>query len=332
MTASGGRAIDRPTVRRRLKYAFRVSLFFVAAIALLIVLRPTDLSWWLVRLPGLVALLAAAAAIVIQPSPRSGRWHHWLGWSAGAATLLHILLVAGLHPKFWDWLAASVPLEIVFGILAALAQALTFFVQRPRFLRQRIGLTPALQLHRPAGFAVVLAAAAHVALIAGTPTWIVVLACLAGTALFVGILANRREAAIVAVIALSVACAVFVAIAPMAEARLAGLRRSPIDSAGFLHASHSKVTCVTCHHNFLDDTGKENCLNCHKRVSLSEPMRIDRMFHAFCGECHRDERTAGHKTGPIDDCSGCHAGWSMFAPAPAGKTAVDGLPRATSFD
>jgi len=134
---------------------------------------------------------------------------------------------------------------------------LTFFVQRPRYMRQRIGLTTALQLHRPAGFVVVLAAAAHIALIAGTPRWIVLLACLAGVALFAGTLANRRETAIVFMaVSLAAACVAIVYIAPVAQARLAGLRSSPIDSAGFLHASHGTVTCVTCHHNFLDDTGK----------------------------------------------------------------------------
>ena len=38
----------------------------------------------------------------------------------------------------------------------------------------------------------------------------------------------------------------------------------------------------------------------------SETLRIDRMFHAFCTDCHRRERAAGSKSGPIDHCTGCH--------------------------
>ena len=97
------------------------------------------------------------------------------------------------------------------------------------------------------------------------------------------------------------------AFGPIASARLASMRSSPVDHAGFLHVDHGGISCTTCHHNFIDRTGKENCINCHKRLSTAETMRVDRMFHAFCGECHRQDRLASRETGPADHCSGCHA-------------------------
>ncbi|MGE0280809.1 MAG: cytochrome c3 family protein [Rhizobiaceae bacterium] len=259
-------------------------------------------------MPGLVALALAAAAISIQPSPRTRRRHHWLGWLAIGAVVLHVVVVTGLHAKFWDWLAPYLPPEIAFGILAALALLSTLALQRSKRLRSYFGPVAMLRLHRPVGYIALGGAAAHVALIAGTPIYIVLLIVAGGIAVFMSSSAHLRDVRILAVvIALAVACMAIVYSAPVSQARLAGLRTTPIDSAGFLHAKHATVTCVTCHHNFLDDTGKENCLNCHKRVSTSETMRIDRMFHAFCGECHRREsRTGERKSGPIDDCSGCH--------------------------
>jgi len=305
---SADRRFVRPLRSRLVAVALTGNLVAFGVVLVLIALRSTDIAWWLIRLPGILALGLAAAAISIQPSPNTRRRHHWLGWLAIAAVVLHVVLAAGLHAKFWDWLALYLPPEIGFGIIAAMALLSTLVLQRSKRLRSRFGPVAMLRLHRPVGYVAVGAAAAHVALIAGTPLHIVLLILLGGIAVFVSALAHLRDVKIlIVVVAFATACAAIVYSAPVSQARLAGLRTAPIDSAGFLHARHTTVTCVTCHHNFLDDTGKENCLNCHKRVSTDETMRIDRMFHAFCGECHRRESRRGEgKSGPIDDCSGCH--------------------------
>ena len=288
--------------------ALTANLIVFGAAILSIAFRSTDLGWWLVRLPGLLALVLAAAAISIQPSSTTQRKHHWLGWLTGGAVVLHIVFVIGLQTKFWAWLTPYLPLEIGFGIVAALVLLATPMLQRSRRLRLRFGPVSMLRLHRPVGYAALGAATAHVALIAGTPIYIVLLLVAGGIAVFISSFAHPRDVRFLAVvILLAAACAAIVYSAPVSQARLAGLRTTPIDSAGFLHKNHATVTCVTCHHNFLDHTGKENCLNCHKRVSTDETMRIDRMFHAFCGECHRRESRIGEgKSGPIDDCAGCH--------------------------
>jgi hypothetical protein len=302
------RRLVRPLRSRAIAVALTGNLVAFGSVALLVAFRSTDSAWWLIRLPGLLALMLAAAAISIQPSPTTRRRHHWLGWLAIGAVILHVVTVSGLHAKFWDWLAPYLPPEIGFGIVGAIALLSTLVLQRSKRLRSRFGPVTMLRLHRPVGYVALGAAAAHVALIAGTPGYIVLLVVAGAAAVFVSSFAHLRDVRILAVVvALAVACAAIVYSAPVGQARLAGLRTTPIDSAGFLHAKHARVTCVTCHHNFLDDTGKENCLNCHKRVSTDESMRIDRMFHAFCGECHRRESRVGErKSGPIDDCSGCH--------------------------
>lgn len=306
--ASADRRLVRPLRSRLIAIALTGNLIAFGAVVLLIAFRSTDLTWWLVRLPGLLALALAAAAISIQPSSTTRHRHHWLGWLAIAAVVLHVVLVTGLHAKFWDWLAPYLPPEIAFGFVGAVALLSTLVLQRSKRLRSRFGPVAMLRLHRPVGYVALGAAVAHVALIAGTPIYIVLVVVAGGIAVLVSSSAHLRDVRILAVVvALAVACVAIVYSAPVSQARLAGLRTSPIDSAGFLHAKHTTVTCVTCHHNFLDDTGKENCLNCHKRVSTDETMRIDRMFHAFCGECHRRESRIGEgKSGPIDDCSGCH--------------------------
>jgi hypothetical protein len=97
-----------------------------------------------------------------------------------------------------------------------------------------------------------------------------------------------------------------ISVEPVAKQRLASLRTSPVDHARFAHADHGGFTCVACHHNFVDRTGTQNCITCHKQLTSSETMRVDRMFHAFCGDCHREERHARRDTGPIDHCMGCH--------------------------
>jgi hypothetical protein len=214
---------------------------------------------------------------------------------------LHLLAVAASEPSFWRWLTWIVPIEIVCGLVAALALFATFAVRRS------LTSPKALILHRIAGFIVVVAASAHVALIAGTGPGILAL-IVTGTLLLViaALLPERRKLILLALPAILAGIVATLAVDPMAQARLADLRSSPIDHARFLHDDHTGFICTTCHHNFTDRTGKENCITCHKRLTTSEAMRVDRLFHAFCTDCHRRESAAGRKSGPIDHCTACH--------------------------
>lgn len=281
---------------------------FVAATAPMLVMQPTDAAWWLVRIPGVAALLLAAAAIALPPAPRRPAWHAPLGWLAIGALCAHVLAVVALEPEIWRWISAAMPVEIALGLTVAVALSMTLAVRRSRSLRLYAGPLATLGLHRIAGAVACVAAGAHVALVAGTPLAVVLLlACGMAVFLATGIPAERHLPALAVTLALGTGAAAALAAGPLSEARLAELRASPVDHAGFSHGDHRGIGCTTCHHNFVDRTGKENCITCHKRLTASEPMRVDRMFHAFCGECHRDEKAAGHETGPIDHCMGCHA-------------------------
>jgi hypothetical protein len=83
----------------------------------------------------------------------------------------------------------------------------------------------------------------------------------------------------------------------------------------FEHAAHKTVACTTCHHNFVGERlGGKRCLACHKGLTRTEGMRIDTLFHDFCTSCHRSERAAGRKSGPVKACASCHiaAGSATF--------------------
>lgn len=296
-TNTFGRAMEK----HRMRTIGRLGLAMLLAAVLVLALLPTDAWWWLVRLPGMLALILAAATLVIQPAPNGPPWHRLLGSFAIAAVSLHVLLVVVFEPSFWRWLNWAVPVEIICGLVAALALLATFTVRRTLSLRK------ALALHRIAGIIAAIAAGAHVALLAGTGAAILAL-ILAGT-LTIVIAALAPEGRKLVLIALPVILAGIVAslaVGPLAEARLTTLRSSPIDHARFTHDDHGIFLCTTCHHNFTDRSGKENCISCHKRLSTSEAMRVDRLFHAFCSDCHRRENEARRKSAPIDHCAACH--------------------------
>lgn len=281
-------------------------VIFVVAAAMLFV-QPTDFGWWPTRLFGLAALLLATAAIVLRPAS-AGRDRHWLiGWMACAALVAHIAAVGGFQPVFWRWLTPAIPIEIVAALVAASAFAFALAIQRRTRLRRALGPLLSQHAHRIAGYALVATACAHIVLIAGT-SFTVALLFLSGLALVLAeSLARERHVAwLVLLLAVFVAALVGLAGGPLAAPRLSALRQAPIDHAGFLHTDHVGFTCTGCHHNFIDRTGSENCMVCHKRISVSEASRIDRMFHAFCSDCHRTEKRKGEKSGPIDDCKGCH--------------------------
>lgn len=287
--------------KHRMRTIGRLGLALLLAAILGLTLLPTDAWWWLIRLPGMLALLLSALTLFIQPNPGGPSWHRLIGSFAIVAASLHVLLVAAFEPSFWRWLTSAIPVEIICGLAAAFALFATLAVRRS------LSAPKSLILHRIAGFTVVIAAAAHVALIAGTGLAILGLV-LAGTLLLVigALLPERRKLVLLVFPAILAAIVAALAVGPLAQARLAGLRSSPVDHARFLHDDHSGFVCTTCHHNFTDRTGKENCITCHKKLSSSEKLRVDRLFHAFCSDCHRRESMAGRKTGPIDHCTACH--------------------------
>lgn len=84
------------------------------------------------------------------------------------------------------------------------------------------------------------------------------------------------------------------------------LRRArPLLPLTFAHADHLEVTCVACHHNFLDDTGQGLCFDCHK-TDRSVSHLIETQFHDLCRGCHVEKQLAGEDGGPLRACLDCH--------------------------
>lgn len=79
----------------------------------------------------------------------------------------------------------------------------------------------------------------------------------------------------------------------------------PVLPMSFAHADHRTVRCIECHHNYVDNTGHENCMNCHVQREHLLPV-IEAQFHAFCRGCHARLAGQGRKGGPVRGCRDCH--------------------------
>ncbi len=288
-------------------HAGRAGLVSLAFGMVVLLWQPTDTAWWAARLFGAAALMLTSGTLFMRPVPGRRPLHRIFGWAALAALVGHVTMTTAFQPVFLRWLTPAVPIEIVAGIAALLAFLLVLLVQRSRLLRRRLGPFSSLAVHRIAGYLLIAAACTHIALIAGMAVFAAT-ALLAGLAflLIEGLLRERHIVRLTVTLALFISAIAWLAMGSMAETRLASLRQAPIDHARFLHTDHTGLACAGCHHNFVDRSGSENCLTCHKRISVSETMRIDRMFHAFCSDCHRMDKHADKKAGPIEDCAGCH--------------------------
>jgi hypothetical protein len=75
----------------------------------------------------------------------------------------------------------------------------------------------------------------------------------------------------------------------------------------FPHGKHMQVNCLTCHHNFADGKGFENCIMCHKSGRKDLQVGVQARFHAFCFECHRHPKQGLSAHGPVAGCASCHA-------------------------
>jgi predicted CXXCH cytochrome family protein len=77
----------------------------------------------------------------------------------------------------------------------------------------------------------------------------------------------------------------------------------PLD---FPHGKHVNVNCLTCHHNFADGKGVDNCIMCHKSGRSDLKVQVQAQFHAFCFECHRHPKKDLAAHGPVAGCASCH--------------------------
>jgi len=291
-----------------LRFAFYLSLAFAGAFGAALALQPTDAQWWFVRIAGALAFIMIVAALTFTAFSERPWWHRLLGWLGFVMLTLHVVLVAAWEPVFWQWLTPSIPAELVTGLLAATALLAALAAGRSRLLRFGFRPQAYFQVHRIAGTIACFAAGVHIALVAGMAIQVICLIALSLIAALTMVLARERNTRsyLIALSLVTVLIAV-PGLQPLAELRLTSLRRSPIVPTGFSHGDHSDYACTACHHNFIDLSGNENCISCHKRLSTNESMRVDRLLHSFCSDCHRSELHADDRIeAPIDHCAGCH--------------------------
>jgi len=79
----------------------------------------------------------------------------------------------------------------------------------------------------------------------------------------------------------------------------------PMLAVTFAHADHTTVSCVVCHHNFIDRTGPGLCFDCHKNDPSVNAL-IEDQFHDLCRGCHVERQSAGEEAGPTRRCDSCH--------------------------
>jgi len=75
---------------------------------------------------------------------------------------------------------------------------------------------------------------------------------------------------------------------------------------GFDHAKHSRVNCLTCHHNYADSRGFDACIHCHRGPRADLKAGLEARFHDFCFSCHRNPPSAFSRHGPVSGCESCH--------------------------
>lgn len=76
-------------------------------------------------------------------------------------------------------------------------------------------------------------------------------------------------------------------------------------AVNFAHADHIEQNCISCHHNFVDDSGSGTCFDCH----MTDPevsSIIEDQFHTLCRGCHEEKLLAGEAHGPTRRCISCH--------------------------
>jgi hypothetical protein len=294
----------------------RWTLLALTALALAVaVARPAEALWWLARVTGGTAVIAMAWSGLVTPrssdrTSRTYRYHMWTGRFGLGLALIHAGVIALGEPDIWRYAGRLATPELMAGAFALVLLVVLTLARDPLSPLMRSGRI-ARALHRWAAVAALVLTFGHIAANPAMPHAGFVLLAVAAAALVAPsmmALVTWARSAPRNILALAGASLLVMLLAGWAFADLSqrALRLSPIDHAGFHHKDHFVVGCLACHHNFADHSGTENCMSCHKRLSLSASTRIDRVFHRFCIDCHVNDAWHGEKTGPLKSCKGCH--------------------------
>jgi hypothetical protein len=310
------------------------------------------LGWELSQMAGLLASLLCIGLCGAPVRPRDSAppvllslsAHTLIGWAAVGAVALHVggLLLADRN--VFEYLKPSMPIYIAAGVLAALILLLLVSSAALPMRQQLWNSHRAFQAsHVIAGGALISLGAVHVIATGrytgGVARVTLILGATVGAMLM--LLRPRRRGNVPVGVAHQERRLVFgtrsawVAGALVTLCGLAAATTSATDTAlrepflprtnplalDFPHGKHVNVNCLTCHHNFADGKGVDNCIMCHKSGRSDLKVGVQARFHAFCFECHRHPKeglaaqgsVAGH--GPVAGCASCHRAPGDATPA-----------------
>ena len=299
-------------------------------------------GWESAQLAGWIGACACILLCGAVVRPRAGtpskllalRWHSFIGWGTLVAVAVHVGGLVLADRTVLEYLRLSMPLFQWAGVAACillLAITMTAIGGARRALwKSHRGFQA---VHIVSSCALLVALAVHIVTTdryaGGGLRRTVYLGAVAGALLMLlrprfvpslqpslsdGAASWRRllvfgrnapliVAAIVSTLALSSVLWVSAARGALREPLVPRTESLALD---FPHGKHVQVNCLTCHHNFADGTGMENCVLCHKSERADLKLGVQARFHGFCLECHRRPQTTLHGTGPISACKDCH--------------------------
>ena len=305
----------------------------LAATGLLpLAVRRDALAWELVQLAGLFSAIGCMFLTAASLRPRDARpsrllsldQHKWLAWICIALLSVHIggALLADRHT--FEYLKPSMPVYQLAGLVAALMLVIlsvTALSRVRRYLWERASSFRALHVLLAA--LVVVLIFIHVVATdrysAGPARWLWTGVTLLVLVLPLASSAYSRSIGLGFVLA-GLAC---VGLAAQGKERRSQLmletfvpRAQPL-MVDFPHEYHGTVNCIACHHNFVDRSGADSCIPCHRSERPDLLLGAQARFHTFCMDCHRAEdlpKDGSGKHGPVSECSACHRAQGATAP------------------
>ena len=296
-----------------------------------------SVAWEIAQALGLCAVAACLSLCVLALRPRAGaagafqlRSHELLGWLALAAAAVHVGLLLGADHRVVEHLKLTAPRYEYAGILALLtllflAVPARAAVRRRLWLRHRnfqaahvgaaclLVVTLAMHILTTDRYVHGRAQALAYTLLSGS----VLLALLRARAPrrpaqrpsgFLGGLVFGRHSRLVLGIVLGALLALLALLRGGTALALREplLRRDERLMLDFPHDKHRAVSCIQCHHDYLDRSGEGSCISCHRSGRAPIRVGVEARFHDFCLGCHRDPPAYLAGQGPVAGCDTCH--------------------------
>jgi hypothetical protein len=243
--------------------------------------------------------------------------HRLIGWCVLAAVVIHVLVLVLAQPQVGRYLLPSAPLYMWCGVAALiLAGVLVQTGLSARSAMRHSGSMGRASAHTLLAALMILVLCAHLIgsgqLISGQAKAVAVLLLFA---LPLGWFALRVRSSRLAHSQLRrtghLATMVAVALLPSPLAKhvlLEPARRPAPMPVNFPHERHISVSCIECHHNFVDHTGTLPCIECHRSGRPDLGRSIESTFHTFCRDCHAQLAAERVSHGPTRGCLECHHG------------------------